>query len=212
MKKISLSFLLVILLSSCGDFPDYRYEQSDDLCVMSFPFAGGLIGRKYIGYFNLVSTLQFLDGDPEYSAFIGEPSHIELETGSVQTIEIAGKIYRPQFEKTYTNGELQYWGPAFTLTDADATQIYQDLQDGYDMTITGRLEVGKQYETDIYNFFFSGDDEPFRNCINRLLTEEDLQKIEKQRAAGNFQPKSGSEPEIESDSVSDSSFNSIPNS
>jgi hypothetical protein len=182
MKKFSI-ILWVLLLSACGDFPSYRYEQSENYCVLNFPFAGGLFDRKYIGYFNITSTLQFLDADPEYEIFIGEPSGIQLEVGSVIKVEIGDKVYMPTFHKTYVQGELQYWGPAFTFTKAQSTEIYNSLQEGNDLTIYGRLEVGKPYETEIYNFFFDSDDRPFRSCINQLLDEEDLAAITEQKSA-----------------------------
>lgn len=184
MKKICLAICL-LLLTSCGDFPSYDYEQSEDYCVLSFPFAGGFIGRKYVGYFNITSTLQYLDSDPEVEIYIGEPSHIDLEVGSVQKVEIGGETFFPEFHKSYLQGELEYWGPAFTFTKEQSSKIYKLLQAGDDLTIYGRLEVGKQYETDVYNFFFGSDDEPFRNCINRLLDEEDLKAIQDKKIASN---------------------------
>ena len=54
MRKLSV-VVLSSLLISCGDFPSYSYDQSEDYCVMDFPFAGGLIGRKYVGYFYITS-------------------------------------------------------------------------------------------------------------------------------------------------------------
>ncbi len=176
MRKISL-FIALLLLTACGDFPDYRYDQSQDYCVIKFPFAGGYIGRQYVGYFNITSTLQYLDAEPEIEIFVGGPSHLDLEVGSVQKVEIDDKFYTPQFHKNFVHGELQYWGPAFTFNKEKSSEIYRALQDGHDLTIHGRLEVGKQYETDIYNFFFDSDDEPFRNCVNRLLDENDLKKL-----------------------------------
>ena len=181
-KRISIVFV-ALLLSSCGDFPDYRYDRSDDYCVISFPFAGGIFDRKYVGYFNLTSTLQFLDSDPELGIFIGEPSHIELETGSVQKIEINDQTFIPEFNKNFLHPELQYWGPAFTFNAQQSQKIYAALQEGYDITIHGRLEIGVQYETEIYNFFFEDDDEPFRACVNRLLSEKDLENLAKEKAA-----------------------------
>ncbi len=183
MKRILTILTSVILLSSCGDFPDYRYDRSSEYCVMSFPFAGGFFERKYIGYLNLTSTLQYLDSDPELSIFIGEPSHIELEVGSVQKLIINDQTFIPKFHKNYLQAELQYWGPAFTFKHEQASKIYAALKEGHDLTIQGRLEVGSQYETEIYNFFFDDKDEPFRNCVNRLLDEEDIDKIEANRRA-----------------------------
>lgn len=182
MKKIC-SLICVLLVTSCGDFPSYDYEQSEDYCVLSFPFAGGFLGRKYVGYFNVTSTLQYLDSDPEIEIFIGEPSHIELEVGSVQKVEIGDETFFPKFHKTYLQGELQYWGPAFTFNKEQSKKIYEQLREGEDLTIYGRLEVGKQYETEIYNFFFGSDDAPFRDCVNRLLDEEDLNKLKSKELA-----------------------------
>jgi len=176
MKKLALSICL-LLLTSCGDFPSYKYESSEDYCVLTFPFAGGFLERKYVGYFNITSTLQYLDSDPEVEIFIGEPSHIELEPGSVHKVEIAEQTFYPQFHKVFLHGELQYYGPAFVFTKEQSEIIYDSLQQGDDLTVFGRLEVGKQYETQIYNFFFDSKDQPFRACINRLLDEEDLVDI-----------------------------------
>ena len=177
MKKFTLIIIISVLLTACGDFPDYRYEQSEEHCVLNFPFAGGLFGRKYIGYFNLVSTLQYLDSDPELSIFIGEPSHIELEPGSVQKVEIDGKNYVPEFHLNYLHAELQYWGPAFTFSSQQAEQIYHSLQQGNNLIIHGRLEVGRQYETKIYNFFFDDTNAPLESCVNRLLNQQDMQEL-----------------------------------
>ncbi|WP_196137467.1 hypothetical protein [Aliikangiella sp. G2MR2-5] len=179
--------VLCVALSSCGDFPDYRYDQSQEYCVLSFPFAGGIFDRKYVGYFNITSTLQYLDSDPMMSIFIGEPSHIELEPGSVHTVEIADKKYHPEFHRNYLQAELQYWGPAFTFNSEQTEEIYAALREGYDLTIYGRLEVGAQYETEIYNFFFDSDDAPFRACVNRLLSDEDIKTLIEQRASDNKQ-------------------------
>lgn len=190
MKKLTATILSCLLLSACGDFPDYRYEQSSDYCVMSFPFAGGFFGRKYVGYLNITSTLQYLDSDPEMAIFIGEPSHIEMETGSVQKIEIDDQEFYPEFHQNYLHGELQYWGPAFTFNAQQARKIYAALQDGYDMTIHGRLEIGSQYETEIYNFFFEDKDEPFRTCINRLLDPEDMKAIAERESAKDIETQS----------------------
>ncbi len=166
-----------IFITSCGDFPDYRYEQSEESCMMSFPFAAGVIGRKYIGYFNLISTLQYLDADPELEVFIGEPSHIDIEIGSLQKIEINEQFFFPEYHKNYLQPEFQYWGPAFTFDKEQSEQIYQALRAGYDMTFYGRVELGVQYETDVYNFFFDNKDKPFKQCVNRLLNEKDLKQI-----------------------------------
>lgn len=177
MRKLLVS-LLTCLLVSCGDFPSYSYDQSEDSCMMDFPFAGGLIGRKYVGYFYIISSLQYLDYDPEVEIFIGGPSGLEdIEVGSVQKIVIDGETFLPKFHRSYLQGEMQYMGPAFTFTKEQSEKIFKSLQEGNDISIHGRLEVGKQYETDIYNFFFGMDEEPFRSCINRLLNEEDLKQI-----------------------------------
>jgi hypothetical protein len=172
--------LSIFLLSSCGDFPDYQYTKSENYCVISFPFAGGFIGRKYVGYFNIVSTLQYLDLDPEIYIFVGEPSHLDLEVGTLLNIEIAGKTYLPEFKKKHMDGELQYWGPAFIFNKTQSQAIYNALNEGYDITFNGRLEVGKHYETTVYNYFFDSDAEKFNACINRLLDETDLQKLKSQ--------------------------------
>ncbi|TQV86561.1 hypothetical protein [Aliikangiella coralliicola] len=177
MKKISI-VILGLLLTSCGDFPDYRYEQSEDYCVLTFPFAGGFFNRKYIGYLNITSTLRYLDSSPKLAIFVGEPSHIELEVGSVQKIEIDDKEYIPEFHQNYLHAELQYWGPAFVFNDSQTENIYKALQDGHNMVIHGRIEIGSQYETEIYNFFFEDKEEPFNACVNRLLDEDDLKQIE----------------------------------
>jgi hypothetical protein len=175
--KLVASLVASAFLTSCSDFPDYRYEQAQDSCMLSFPFAAGIIGRKYIGYFNLISTLQYLDSEPELSIFIGEPSHIEIEVGSVQKIEINDQVFVPQFHQNYLQGEYQYWGPAFTFNHEQSSLIYAALKEGYDMTIYGRVEIGEQYETEMYNLFFDDTDEPFRACINRLLTKEEVSQL-----------------------------------
>ncbi len=177
MKKLIALLFVSTLLTACGDFPDYRYDQSQQYCVIKFPFAGGFFERKYVGYFNITSTLQYLDADPEMQIFIGGPSHIELEPGSVQKVEIADKVFLPKFEKNFLHGELQYWGPAFLFDDKQTEQIYQLLKEGNNLTIHGRLEVGAQYETELYNFFFDSDEEPFLGCVNRLLEEDDIKAI-----------------------------------
>jgi hypothetical protein len=178
MKRLILSLTIMLGLTACGDFPDYRYERAEDSCKLSFPFAAGVIGRQYIGYLHIVSTLQYLDSDPEVEIYVGEPSHIELEVGSLQKIEINDQFFVPKFHQNYLQGEYQYYGPAFTFTKEQSAKIYQALQQGYDMTLHGRVEIGSQYETDMYNFFFEDTDEPFRNCINRLLDEKDLDTIQ----------------------------------
>lgn len=175
LKLVILSSCLLLL--SCGDFPDYRYEQSEEYCVLTFPFAAGFLDRKYIGYFNLTSTLQYLDSDPEVEIFIGEPSHIEMEPGSVQKVEIDEQFYIPQFHKNYLQAELQYWGPAFTFDKQQSDKIYAALKQGHNLTVHGRVEVGQQYETELYNFFFDDVNTQQMNCVNRLLSEEDVQRI-----------------------------------
>jgi len=175
--KLASTLALSAMLTSCSDFPDYRYEQAHNSCMLSFPFAAGIIGRKYIGYFNLISTLQYLDSEPELSVFIGEPSHIEIEVGSVQKIEINDQFFVPEYHKNYLQGEYQYWGPAFTFNKKQSSAIYSALQAGYDMTFHGRVEIGEQYQTEMYNFFFDDTDEPFKACINRLLTDEEAKSL-----------------------------------
>lgn len=174
-------FLLCILTWSCGDFPAYSYDRSNEYCVLSFPFAGGIFDRKYVGYLNITSTLQYLDSNPEMQIFIGKPSHIKLDTASVQKLEIDNKIYIPEFRKNYLQAELQYWGPAFLFDNKQATEIYQSLQEGENITLHGRLAVGKPYETEMYNLFFDDVDQPFRACVNRLLDESDIVKLDKQK-------------------------------
>lgn len=168
-----------ILLVSCGDFPEYYYDQSQDYCEMSFPFAGGIIGRQYVGFVRIISSLQYLDDDPTYKVIITGPSHIELETGSVQKIRIGEKSFRPRFKKNHLESTMQLWGPAFLFEQSQSDEIVKLLRDGHDITIHGRLEVGHQYETDIYNFFYSSKEKPFKSCINRLLDEEDLAELAK---------------------------------
>ena len=167
----------LMLLSGCGDFPDYGYDQSEDFCVMSFPFAGGIFNREYIGYFRLVSTLQYLDADPEYRVFATGPSNIELEAGSFQKLLIADKEYKPRFEPNHLEAELEIWGPAFLFDEKESVEIFQLIQEGNDFEIHGRLEVGRPYETTILNYFFESSEEPFRACINRLLDDEDLKLL-----------------------------------
>jgi len=179
--KVFLVALCSLLLSSCGDFPDYSYDHSNDYCVIQFPFAGGIIGRQYIGYFKVISTLQYLDEDPSYKVIVTDISDFNMEQGSVQKFIIGDKTFVPEFKKGHLLSELQQWGPGFILDEKKSTEIYKLLQEGNDLTIVGRIEVGHQYETDIYNFFFESDDEPFRTCINRLLDDEDLIKLEKSK-------------------------------
>ena len=182
MNKLSKSahfFVIasVLLLASCGDFPDYDYDQSEDYCVMSFPFAGGIIGRQYIGYLRIISSLQYMDDDPTYKVIVTGPSHIELEAGSFQKLIIDDKIFKPKFEASHLEAELQLWGPTFIFDQQQSTEIYRLMQQGYNLNILGRIEVGHQYDTNIYNFYFDSADEHFRACINRLLDEEDLIKL-----------------------------------
>jgi len=176
-RKCSIIFLSCFLLTSCGDFPDYTFEKAEESCLLSFPFAAGVIGRKYIGYLNIISSLQYLDADPELQIFVGGPSHIELEVGSLQKIEIANQTFIPEFKKNHLQPEFQYWGPAFIFNKEQSLKIYQALQAGDGMTIFGRVEVGEQYETDIYNFFFEDTDELYHSCINRLLSEDDINNL-----------------------------------
>ena len=177
--KKYLIVLSSLILASCGDFPDYEYDQSQDYCVMRFPFAGGIIGRQYIGYFRIISSLQYLDDDPEYKVIVTGPSHIDLEPGSVQKVIIDDKIFKPEYNPEHVEAELQLWGPSFLFTKEQSSEIYRLLQAGNDIKFIGRIEVGHQYETDIHNFFFDSADEPFRGCINRLLDEEDIIALEK---------------------------------
>ena len=174
MRKIILILIILISTISCGDFPEYSYDKSSDYCVLSFPFAGGIFDRKYVGYFNLISSLQYLDSQPQLQIFIGEPSHIKLEVGSVREIEINDKTYVPEFKKNYLHGELQYYGPAFIFNSEQSTEIYSALKEGYNLTMYGRLAVGKRYETELYNFFFDDVNQPFEKCVNRLLDKEDI--------------------------------------
>lgn len=181
MRKAFWSVIFCLLLSSCGDFPEYRYDQSDSYCVLKIPFATGVIGRQYIGYFYLTSTLQFLDADPVRALFIGGPSHIDLEVGSVQSIEIGGNHYKPNFDKRYFHGELAYFGPAYLFDAEQSEAIYQAMLAGDNLKFHGRREIGKPYETELYNFFFDSHNAPFAACINRLLNENDLKQIEANR-------------------------------
>jgi hypothetical protein len=182
LKKVRLKLFLVVsslFLTACGDFPEYSYDQSQNLCVMRFHFAGGYFDRKFIGYFNIVSSLQYLDADPEVEIYVSGPSGIDLEVGSLQKIEIDGQFYKPQFKKRFFQPELQYMGPAFLFDSKQSTEIYQALNNGDSVTFHGRLEVGHLYETTIYNFFFDEKAEKFNACIRRLLSEEDLKSIGK---------------------------------
>ncbi len=165
------------LLASCGDFPDYQYDQSQNFCVMSFPFAGGFIGRQYIGYFRIISSLQYMDADPEYKIIMTGPSHIKIEPGSFQKMIIDGKTFVPEFKSSHLEGELQLWGPTFLFNAEKSTQILDLLREGHNMEMVGRLEIGKQYETAVYNFFFESAEEPFQKCVIRLLEEEDLLEL-----------------------------------
>jgi len=179
MKDIKILALIIssVFISSCGDFPEYSYDKSEDYCMMSFPFTGGFISKKYIGLFRVISTLQYLDADPTYKVIITGPSQIDLEPGSFQKLMINGKVFKPQFKKTHVEGELQLWGPSFLFNEKDSTEIYHLMQQGHNLEIEGRLEIGRQYDREIYNFFFSSKEEEFRRCINRLLDESELEKI-----------------------------------
>ncbi len=169
--------LSAVILSSCGDMPDYRYDQSEDYCVISFPFAGGIIGRQYIGSLRVISTLQYLDENPSIKVIATGPSDIDLEPGSFQKLILGNKTFKPKFEASHLEGELQLWGPAFIFEADDSQEIYKLMQEGHDLNMLGRIEVGHQYDTNVYNYFFSSADEPFRRCINRLLDDEDLIKL-----------------------------------
>lgn len=181
MKRIYSLTIATLLLNGCGDFPDYRYEKAEQSCMLSFPFAAGILKRQYIGYFNIISSLQYLDSEPEINIFIGGPSHIELEVGSVQKIEINDQFFVPEFHKNYLQAEYQYWGSGFTFDQHQSKIIYQALQAGFDMTIYGRVEVGHQYQSEILNWFFDDTDEPYQTCINRLLSEDDIKAIKQSR-------------------------------
>jgi len=165
------------MLTSCGNAPDYRFEKSEDTCMLSFSFETGIINKKTIGSFNLISTLQYLDSNPELEIFIGEPSHLNLEIGSVQKIEIDGQLFTPQFHQNYLRPEYQYWGPAFTFDKKLSKVVYQKLLSGLDMNIYGRIEVGSQYQVRIKSHSFKDNDEIFNNCINRLLSGDDIKKM-----------------------------------
>lgn len=180
--KVLFAAFASLLISGCGDFPDYSYDQSSNYCVMRFPFAGGIIGRQYVAYFTIVSTLRYMDAEPEIKILATGPSHIDLEPGSLQKLEIDGKAFKPTFKKDHLEAELQLWGPSFLFDKKQSEEIFSLLQDGNDLTFFGRIEVGHQYETDIHNFFFGSAEEQLTDCVNRLLTEEDLQQIAKQKA------------------------------
>ncbi len=64
LKTLILSVVTALSVSSCGDFPEYSFIQSNDYCAMSFPFAGGIIGRQYVGFFRVISGLQYMDENP----------------------------------------------------------------------------------------------------------------------------------------------------
>ncbi len=177
-KKLNI-IILSLIISSCGDFPDYYFDQSDEHCSMSFPFAGGIIGRQYIGYFRMISSLQYLDDDPSYKIIITGPSHIILEVGSVQKVIIADKIFIPKFAASHLEAEFQLLGTAFIFDAEQSNEMYQLISEGYNINIVGRIEVGHQYDTDIYNFFFNSKNEPLKNCVNRLLDDEDLLLLKK---------------------------------
>lgn len=180
-KKSVLVVALSLIISGCGDFPDYGYDQSDNYCVMSFPFAGGIIGRQYIGYFRVISTLQYMDADPEIKIIVTGPSHIDLEPGSFQKLVMGDKTFRPKFVPDHLEAELQLWGPSFLFEQQQSDEIYGLLQDGYDLNIFGRIEVGHQYETQIHNFFFGSAEEELTACVNRLLDEDDLKQLAEQK-------------------------------
>ncbi len=175
LRILVLSFVLT--LSGCGDFPDYYYDRSNEFCVMSFPFAGGIIGRKYVGYFRVISSLQYMDEPPSYKVIVTGPSNLELDAASFQKLVINDKVFVPSFESSHLEAELQLWGPAYVFNPQDSNEIYRLMQEGYDLKFLGRIEVGHQYDTDIYNYFFDSADEPFRSCINRLLEDEDYIKL-----------------------------------
>ncbi|MGB0495417.1 MAG: hypothetical protein ACPGJI_03595 [Kangiellaceae bacterium] len=177
LKTLILSVVTALSVSSCGDFPEYSFIQSNDYCAMSFPFAGGIIGRQYVGFFRVISGLQYMDENPTVRILINGPSHINLEPGSVQKVIINEKVYKPKFISSHVEGQLQLWGPAFQFTDEESKEIFTAIKDGEDFKFIGRVEVGHQYETDVYNFFYNSASEPFRDCINRLLDPEDLIKL-----------------------------------
>ncbi|MFT6733382.1 MAG: hypothetical protein ACJAS9_001569 [Polaribacter sp.] len=176
-RAMIFSLLSVFGVTSCGDFPEYTFIQSNDYCAMSFPFAGGVIGRQYVGYFRVISSLQYMDENPSVRIIINGPSHIDLEVGSVQKFFINEQTYKPKYISSHVEGQLQLWGPAFLFTDEESKEIFKFITDGEDFKFIGRVEVGHQYETDVYNFFYDSESEPFRECINRLLEPEDLVKL-----------------------------------
>ncbi|MBV1911481.1 MAG: hypothetical protein KUG78_19470 [Kangiellaceae bacterium] len=176
-KKSLLAILVSCALTGCGDYPDYSYSQSDSYCMMSFPFAGGIIGRQYIGYFRVISTLQYMDADPEIRVIATGPSHIDLEPGSFQLLEIGDKSFKPEYKSRHLEAELQLYGPSFIFSDEESLEIYQFLRDGENLDIFGRIEVGHQYETSVYNFFFGSADEQLNHCVNRLLNKDDLKVL-----------------------------------
>jgi len=183
MKKLKILPIILssFLLTSCGDFPDYSYDKSEDYCMMSFPFTGGFISRQYIGFFRIISTLQYMDADPTYKVIVTGPSQIDLEPGSFQKLIINNKVFKAKFKKVHVEGELQLWGPAFIFNEKDSTEIYHLIQQGYNLEIEGRIEVGRQYDREVYNFFFDSSDETFKSCVNRLLEKGDLEKIKQLR-------------------------------
>jgi len=177
-RKIKLVVLILIFaLQGCGDFPDYHYDQSSEYCVMKFPFAGGIIGRQYIGYLQLISTLQYMDAAPTYKVIVTGPSHVELDAGSFQKLIINEQEFVPDFKKSHLEAELQIWGPAYLFDQQQSDDIYRLMREGHDLNFVGRIEVGHQYDTDVYNFFFESNEKPFRQCINRLLEDEDYIKL-----------------------------------
>jgi hypothetical protein len=177
-RTIRTSLLsLLFVVSGCGDFPDYTYDRSNEYCVMSFPFAGGIIGRQYIGYFRIISTLQYMDEDPTYKVIATGPSHVDLDAGSFQKLIINERVFTPSFEPSHLEAELQLWGPAYVFKPKESNEIYELLQQGHDLNFLGRIEVGHQYDTDVYNYFFDSANEPFRECINRLLDENDKKTL-----------------------------------
>ena len=176
-RRIAFGLTATLTLSSCGDLPEYTFIQSNDYCAMSFPFAGGVIGRQYIGYFRVISGLQYMDENPSVRIIINGPSHIDLEPGSVQKVIINDKVYKPKYISSHVEGQLQLWGPAFLFTDEDSKEIFEFIKDGNDFKFIGRVEVGHQYDTNVYNFFYQSESEPFRECIHRLLEPEDLVKL-----------------------------------
>lgn len=180
--KLILSMCTALLISSCGDFPEYYYDDSEDLCMISFPFAGGVIGRQYIGYFRIISTLQYLDDDPTVKVVVTGPSTVTLDPGSFQKLVIDDQVFIPTFDKSYFEPQLQLWGAGFTFTAEDSKQIYRLVQEGNDLNFIGRIEIGHQYDTDVYNFFFDSAEEPFTACINRLLSAEEIESLNQDKS------------------------------